>query len=287
MPRKLNHIILLTCMALLSQSAASPVYSQSREELRQRRTSQPAEQERGRKTTREGREQARPQQQEIQEEFRQRRASREAFKQLHFGGMHFNLQEFEKSLQELEIDLEQLDNLPGLQNLEGLAESLQGLQGLERLEGLEGSLDALDGLEGLHNLESFHGFGAFEAFDAFEAFRGFDAFQVFSMSGHVAEAGLSEEEQIKLQSLRAVAGSDKERSVAILERELSETESAVLRKHIVRYVAEVRTNEAIRLLGKIAKTDADAGVRKRAVYYLGRADSEHAAEILRDILTNQ
>ncbi len=132
------------------------------------------------------------------------------------------------------------------------------------------NLEGLEGLEALGGLEDIQGVEAFEMFHHFEEFQ--------------RGGRLTDEEQLKLESLRSLVEMDENKALPALKNSLKKEKNPKIRKRLVRYLARIDDPEVIVILGNLAKNDPDPEVRKRAIYYLGKSGDKRAVKILKDIL---
>ena len=107
----------------------------------------------------------------------------------------------------------------------------------------------------------------------------FQHFEQFQRGGR-----FTDEEQLKLESLRSLFEMDEKKAFPVLKNSLEKEKNPKIRKKLVQYLARIDNPEAIDVLGNIAKNDLDSEVRKRAIYYLGKSGDKRAVKILKDIL---
>ncbi|MHB1297803.1 MAG: HEAT repeat domain-containing protein [Gemmatimonadaceae bacterium] len=90
----------------------------------------------------------------------------------------------------------------------------------------------------------------------------------------------------KLEALNALMQMNSEQAMPILKRVLERRDkcSEVLRRKAVFLVSQKRSEEAVDILLKTAKTDPDTETRKQAVFWLSQTRSERAVEVLEQIL---
>ncbi len=95
---------------------------------------------------------------------------------------------------------------------------------------------------------------------------------------------LSDEEQIRLEAIRALGRLDDETTIPMLEKILKEEEHPVIRGKALAILGRIDDRRVVPILGDLAKNDPDARLRKRAIRYVGQSRDKRALDILKEIL---
>lgn len=113
-------------------------------------------------------------------------------------------------------------------------------------------------------------------------------FDGFEFEYHGASASmyrdLSDNEQLKISALRSMKRKPAEEVLPVVEKILRDSESPAVRYEaisLLRY--HLDDEKTIELLGKVAKSDKNVDVRKKAVRILGRSRDTRAVKILEEI----
>jgi HEAT repeat protein len=95
---------------------------------------------------------------------------------------------------------------------------------------------------------------------------------------------LSDDEQLKIHALRTLRNQEADRAIPTLAQIIKKESHPALRYEAVRQLGDFIDDErVITMLGKIAKTDSNLEVKKKAIRTLGRSDSQLAIKILEEI----
>ncbi|MFQ5771372.1 MAG: HEAT repeat domain-containing protein [bacterium] len=117
----------------------------------------------------------------------------------------------------------------------GGLEGLSGLQGLAGLKGLTG-LGELEGLAGLHNLAGLESLSALEDLEGLEDSGVLEGLEHFNFYFDFDESWdsnkLSEEEALRLHSLRALVDLDEEKALPILKTAIKKEQNPIIRKEV-------------------------------------------------------
>ena len=96
---------------------------------------------------------------------------------------------------------------------------------------------------------------------------------------------LSEEEQLQLKALRALASQGADQAIAAYQQLIKKNSRPALRYEAVRQLGNFLNDERIvPLLGDAAKNDRNVEVRKKAIALLGKSDDPRARKILEEIV---
>ncbi len=95
---------------------------------------------------------------------------------------------------------------------------------------------------------------------------------------------LSEDEEIKVSAIRSLGKQESDKAVPALKNVLKKESVPAFRYEAVRQLRKfVDKAGVLKTLAKVAKSDKNVDVRKKAIYVLGRSDDPKAVEILKEI----
>ena len=95
---------------------------------------------------------------------------------------------------------------------------------------------------------------------------------------------LSEDEEIKLSAIRSMGKQESEKAIPALKKVLNKGSTPAFRYEAVRQLRKFLDEDGVlETLAKVAQSDKNVEVRKKAIYVLGRCKDPKAVEILKEI----
>jgi len=95
---------------------------------------------------------------------------------------------------------------------------------------------------------------------------------------------LSEDEQLRVSALRSLGRQNTNKAIPAIEKFLKEEANPALRYEAVRQLRNFFDDErVVPILGKVAKTDKNIDVRKKAIRLLGKSNDKRAVKILEQL----
>ncbi|MBC8184114.1 HEAT repeat domain-containing protein [candidate division KSB1 bacterium] len=95
---------------------------------------------------------------------------------------------------------------------------------------------------------------------------------------------LSEDEEVKVSAIRSMGRQEAEKAVPALKRTIEKELNPAYRYEAVRQLRKfVDENTVLETLAKVAKSDKNVEVRKKAIHVLGKSEDPKAVKILKEI----
>jgi len=95
---------------------------------------------------------------------------------------------------------------------------------------------------------------------------------------------LSENEEVKVSAIRSMGQQETEKAVPALKRTIAKESNPAYRYEAVRQLRKfVDENGVLETLAKVAKTDKNVDVRKKAIHVLGKSEDPKAVKILKEL----
>jgi hypothetical protein len=95
---------------------------------------------------------------------------------------------------------------------------------------------------------------------------------------------LSEDEEIKVSAIRSMGRQEKEKAIPALKRTIAKESNPAYRYEAVRQLRKfVDEKQVLETLAKVAKSDKNVDVRKKAIHVMGKSENPKAVKILKEI----
>ena len=95
---------------------------------------------------------------------------------------------------------------------------------------------------------------------------------------------MSEDEEIKVSAIRSMGRQEKEKAIPALKRTIAKESNPAYRYEAVRQLRKfVDEKQVLETLAKVAKSDKNVDVRKKAIHVMGKSENPKAVKILKEI----